>query len=64
MSRRNGDRAKFQRDRHRKMLRRQRTRVLAAGLLAQLPLPGTTPLLRAPGLRPGPSALARPDDDG
>jgi hypothetical protein len=30
MSRRNGDRARFQKDRKRKMLRRQRTRALLA----------------------------------
>jgi hypothetical protein len=32
MSRRNGDRARFQKDRRRKMLRRQRTRALLAAL--------------------------------
>lgn len=59
MSRRNGDRARFQKDRARKMLRRQRTRVLRESLLARLPLPGPDPGLEAPG-RPGPALVARP----
>ena len=63
MSRRNGDRAKFHKDRHRKMLRRRRTRVLAAALLAQVPLPVATRLHQEPGLRPGPAALAARGDD-
>jgi hypothetical protein len=43
MSRRNGDRARFQKDRKRKMLRRQRTRAVFAALGAKAKAePGAT----------------------
>lgn len=58
MSRRNGDRALFQKQRGRKMLRRQRTRALRVSLLAQLAPAGSDHVLEAPG-RPGPALAAR-----
>jgi len=46
MSRRNGDRARFQKDRKRKLLRRQRIQTVMANLRKRLDLPATTPPVR------------------